>query len=530
MHTARTALCTAPPMEFPAICDLLPSACRTLDGTPDIVAAPVASAAPVPSFSPDVSPWGDGPCLSVTDDPDHIWRRIQSELRQRVPPDMYEIWLAPLRLAEIAGDQVMIEAPRELRAWVAERFARVLQASAIAVLGASAVVRVRAGEEGPRPQRRSGDRGGARDPAAAEDDLAATADTGLNPKYTFEQFVIGDANRFAHAAALAVAELPGQAYNPLFIYGPPGVGKTHLLHSIGNYVRATSNGLSVRYTTVETFTNEFIAAITKGSIARFKGRLRRSDVLLIDDVQFLASKVKTEEEFFHTFNALYESGSQLVLTCDRLPRDLEALEDRLRERFEAGLVTAITPPDLATRLTVLRKRVQHDAIELEDEAVLTLIAERVPTNVRALEGALIRVVAYASLTGRAVSAQLAREVLGDLYPPQAPAPGGSRDARQTINRIVQLSADTFGFTVDEILSHDRRPALASARQVAMYLAREVTEETLPAIGRRFGGRNHTTVMHACRRTTERLARDPEFFESVRRLTDDLRRPEDDRRG
>ena len=283
----------------------------------------------------------------MTDDPDHTWRRIQSELRQRVPPDMYEIWLAPLRLVEVAGDQVVIEAPRELRAWVAERFARVLQASAIAVLGASAVVRVRAGDERPQPRRRIGDPAG-----AAEDDLAATADTGLNPKYTFEQFVMGDANRFAHAAALAVAELPGQAYNPLFIYGPPGVGKTHLLHSIGNYVRATSNGLSVRYTTVETFTNDFIAAITKGSMARFKGRLRRSDVLLIDDVQFLASKVKTEEEFFHTFNALYESGSQLVLTCDRLPRDLEALEDRLRERFEAGLVTAIAPPDLATRLTL----------------------------------------------------------------------------------------------------------------------------------------------------------------------------------
>jgi chromosomal replication initiator protein len=465
----------------------------------------------------------------VTNDPDHTWRRIESELRQRVPPDMYEIWLAPLRLVEIAGDQVVVEAPRELRAWVAERFARVLQASAVAVLGPSAVVRVRGGDEGPRPRRRRGDRAGNAD-AAPDDDLAADTETGLNPKYTFEQFVMGDANRFAHAAALAVAELPGQAYNPLFIYGPPGVGKTHLLHSIGNYVRATSEGLSVRYTTVETFTNEFIAAITKGSIDRFKGRLRRSDVLLIDDVQFLASKVKTEEEFFHTFNALYESGSQLVLTCDRLPRDLEALEDRLRERFEAGLVTAIASPDLATRLTVLRKRVQHDAIELEDEAVLTLIAERVPTNVRALEGALIRVVAYASLTGRTVSAPLAREVLGDLYPPRAPAPGGSRDARQTIDRILRLSADTFGFTVDEILSHDRRPALASARQVAMYLAREHTGETLPAIGRRFGGRNHTTVMHACRRTADRLAQDPEFFESVRRLTDDLRRPEDDRRG
>jgi chromosomal replication initiator protein len=467
----------------------------------------------------------------VTHDPEHTWRRIEGELRGRVPADMYEIWLAPLRLVAIDGTQVVVEAPRELRTWVAERFARVLQASAVAVLGPDAVVRVRPGDEGPRranagaPAPRS-TRGEAADARSDEEPPAS----GLNPKYTFEQFVIGDANRFAHAAALAVAELPGQAYNPLFIYGPPGVGKTHLLHSIGNYVRACGGGLSVRYTTVETFTNQFIAAIGSGSIDRFKGRFRRNDVLLIDDVQFLASKVKTEEEFFHTFNALYEAGSQLVLTCDRLPRDLEALEDRLRERFESGLVTAIAPPDLPTRMTVLRKRVQHDGIALDDENVLELIAHRIPSNVRALEGALIRVVAFASLTARPVSAALAAEVLGDLYPAGAPAPGTGRSAAQTIDRILDLAAEAFGFTVDELLSHDRRPALAWARQVAMYLAREHTDETLPAIGRRFGGRNHTTVMHACKRTAERIARDPEAFEAVRHLTDRLRAPGADRRA
>jgi chromosomal replication initiator protein len=468
--------------------------------------------------------------VSVTDDPDHTWRRIEDELRERVPADMYEIWLAPLRLLEVDGDQVAVEAPRELRAWVAERFARVLQASALAVLGPDAVIRVRAGEEGPvrRGAQASGTPSGrGPGPPPADDEPAAS---GLNPKYAFEQFVIGDANRFAHAAALAVAELPGQAYNPLFIYGPPGVGKTHLLHSIGNYVRACSTGLSVRYTTVETFMNQFIAAINGGSMDRFKGRFRRSDVLLIDDVQFLASKIKTEEEFFHTFNALYEAGSQLVLTCDRLPRDLEALEDRLRERFESGLVTAIAPPDLATRMTVLRKRVQHDGIALEDDDVLTLIARRVPSNIRALEGALIRVVAFASLTGRPVSAALAAEVLGDLYPAGTPAPGTGPSAARTIELILELTADAFGFTVAELLSHDRRSALAWARQVAMYLAREHTGETLPAIGQRFGGRNHTTVLHACKRTADRMASDPEAFEAVRRLTDRLRASGDDRRA
>ncbi|MEA2318468.1 MAG: chromosomal replication initiator protein, partial [Solirubrobacteraceae bacterium] len=233
------------------------------------------------------------------------------------------------------------------------------------------------------------------------------------------------------------------------------------------------------------------------------------------------------EEFFHTFNALYEAGSQLVLTSDRMPRDLEALEDRLRERFEAGLVTAIRPPDLPTRLTVLRKRARHDDITL-DEDVLTLIAERAPTNIRGLEGALIRVVAFASLTGRQVDRALALEVLGDLYPPGMPAPGTA--AAPTIEGIQDLTAEAFGLTREEMLSQSRRPSLAWPRQVAMYLAREHTSETLPAIAARFGGRNHTTVMHACRRTAERIASDPEAFDAVRRLTERLTSIGADRRG
>ena len=526
-------MCTAAQTEFPAICDVPPSPRPAAPDRPQwpLVYSPLRPPPP-PLFivPPSTAPPGRERSRSpVTDDPDHIWRRIESELRQRVSDDMYELWLAPLRLVGIDGNQVIVEAPPELRAWVAERFARVLHASAVAVLGPAAVVRVRAGDEHPSrrvPHDRSSADGVVGAPAPGDE---RDEGTGLHPKYRFEQFVIGDANRFAHAAALAVAELPGQAYNPLFIYGPPGVGKTHLLHSIGNYVRACSGGLSVRYTTVETFTNEFIAALHGRSLDRFKGRFRHTDVLLIDDVQFLASKVKTEEEFFHTFNALYEAGSQLVLTCDRLPCDLEALEDRLRERFECGLVTAIRPPDLATRLTVLRKRVQHDGIVLEDgDEVLTLIARRVPTNIRALEGALIRVVAFGSLTGRPVCAALATEVLGDLYPPGTPAPGTA--AAPTVERIQELTAEAFGITCDELLSHSRRPALAWPRQVAMYLAREHTGETLPAIGRRFGGRNHTTVLHAWRRTGQRIATDPEAFEAVRRLTERLHAPGADRRG
>jgi len=455
----------------------------------------------------------------VTDDPDHTWNAVQDELRQTVPADIYDIWLAPLRIVAVEGDVLVLEAPRELRAWVAERFARVLQVSAAAVLGPEVTVDVRAiatpgAGTTPAPRGRGAERQALTGPEPAHD---------LNPKFTFEQFVMGDANRFAHAAALTVAELPGQAYNPLFIYGPPGVGKTHLLHSIGNYVLAYGGGLSVRYTTVETFTNEFLAALQRNDMDRFKGRYRHADVLLIDDVQFLASKAKTEEEFFHTFNALHETGSQLVLTSDRLPRDLAALEDRLRERFEAGLVTAIEPPDLPTRLAVLRKRAQHDGVQLADAGVLHLLAEHAPHNVRALEGALIRVVAFASLTSRPVTSELAAEVLRDLYP-GAVGRGGGAPPAVTVETIQDLTAEAFGLTRDELLSHSRAARLAWPRQVAMYLAREHTTETLPAIGRSFGGRNHTTVLYAYRRTAARLATDPEAFDFVRRLTERLSDP------
>jgi chromosomal replication initiator protein len=452
----------------------------------------------------------------TTEDPEHIWNAVQQQLREAVPADMYDIWLAPLRVLDLEGDLLLLEAPRELRAWIAERFARVLQASAAAVLGPQITVDVRAASTSAKPRRTAAE---ARARERAPDSGPREPEPhGLNPKYTFDQFVIGDSNRFAHAAALAVAEIPGQAYNPLFVYGPPGVGKTHLLHSIGNYVLAYGAGLSVRYTTVETFTNQFLAALQRGDMDRFKGSYRHSDVLLIDDVQFLASKAKTEEEFFHTFNALHDMGSQLVLTSDRLPRDLSALEDRLRERFEAGLVTAIAAPDISTRLTVLRKRAQHDGVELADDGVLPLLADRVPHNVRALEGALIRVVAFASLTGRAVTTALATDVLADLYPGTPLRPGG---AAPTVESIQDLTADAFGLTRDELVSQSRAARVAWPRQVAMYLAREHTGETLPAIGERFGGRNHTTVMHAHKRTSQRLATDPEASDIVRRLTERL---------
>jgi chromosomal replication initiator protein len=459
----------------------------------------------------------------VTTDPAHIWTRLQAELRRRIPASTYDIWLEPLRWGGIDGDRAILLAPAEVRTWVQERFSSVLDAAAREAFGDQPLrIEIR-GEDEPRSTTLSGTtdhratNAQAPRPSAGDTrtDLFGDEPTRLNPKFTFEQFVIGDANRFAHAAALAVAELPGQAYNPLFIVGPPGVGKTHLLHCIGNYVRAYGGGLTVRYTTTERFTNEFLAALQSRDVDAFKQRYRRNDVLLIDDVQFLESKVKTEEEFFHTFNALHESGSQLVLTSDRPPRDMAALQDRLRQRFESGLLVDIQSPDPRTRLTVLRKRAHHDGIELAGDGVLELIAERVTDNIRGLEAALIRVVAYASLTASAIDRELADQVLTQLY---GRAQRNAAAGPPTVDLIQEVVADVFGLTREELVSPSRTARVAWPRQVAMYLAREHTHETLPAIGKRFGGRDHSTVLHACKRAADRIGTDPDAYDAVATIT------------
>jgi chromosomal replication initiator protein len=346
--------------------------------------------------------------------------------------------------------------------------------------------------------------------SARLDDLGA-----LNPRYTFEQFIIGAGNRLAHAASLAVAELPGVAYNPLFLHAPPGLGKTHLLHAIGNYVLAFGGGASVRYTTVEAFTNHFISSLSTRSVDRFKHTYRDTDVLLIDDVQFLASKARTEEEFFHTFNSLYEAGRQLVVTCDRLPRQLTSVEERLRERFESGLVAEIEPPDYSTRLTILRKRAALDRIHFTDPAVLELVAERVTDNIRALEGALIRVVAHHSLTGRPLDVRLATDVLDVMHP-------AWRSSTPTLDGIKSAVADRYDLSVDELISPSRAARVAWPRQLAIHLARELTDVPLQSIGAAFGGRNHATVVHACKRVSDRLQREPEAAAEMEHLVSALR--------
>jgi chromosomal replication initiator protein len=415
-------------------------------------------------------------------EPDAAWRQVRAELQRVVGESTFEIWLAPVRLRSWEGDVLLLDAPLTTRSWISERFGHVLERCATATVGAP--VRILFLGDGAAA-------GGAQE-LAPNEALGAP----LHPRYSFDQFVIGDSNRLAHAAALAVAELPGQAYNPLFLHAPPGLGKTHLLHAIGNYIHAFGAGTSVRYATVEAFTNQFIAALGAKSVERFKRAYRDPDVLLIDDVQFLASKAKTEEEFFHTFNSLYESGRQLVLTCDRLPRQLVMVQERLRERFEAGLVADIRPPDFATRLTILRKRVAMDRIPIADPAVLDLIAERITDNVRALEGALIRVVAHHSLTREPIRRELAERVLDQIRP--APA-----KSSPTISMIQSSVAAYYDIAVVDLVSTSRAARIAWPRQVAIHLARALTDAPLAAIGKAFGGRSHATVLHACRRVAER---------------------------
>jgi chromosomal replication initiator protein len=446
--------------------------------------------------------------LSANLEPAAAWREIRAEVRRVLGDSTYELWIAPLEVRALEQHQLLLSAPPATQSWVANRFGRVLESCAQKVLGAPTRVVV----EGSAGERRT-----ARAAAPQVEDK-----TSFNPRYSFDQFVIGDGNRLAHAACLTAAELPGQAYNPLFLHAPPGLGKTHLLHAIGNYVTAFGGGAAVRYTTIESFTNHFIGSLSSRSVNRFKDVYRTADVLLIDDVQFLASKAKTEEEFFHTFNAIYDSGRQLVLTCDRLPRALLGVEERLRERFEAGLVADIHPPDLSTRMAILHKRALLDGVPLQDPVVLQLIAERINDNVRALEGALIRVVAYHSLTGQPIDAELTRKVLDTMYPQR------TSTTQPSVVEIQKSVASFFAISPLELVSASRETRIAWPRQVAIYLTREFTGDSLQAIGEAYGGRNHATILHACKRVSERMAGDHQAERDVQQLRDRVAQGEADR--
>jgi chromosomal replication initiator protein len=443
-----------------------------------------------------------------------LWADVSGRLRADLPDGVFAAWFGAAHPVGLSGDDLEIGVPNEFtRAWIEGHFADLVQDAARRARSALdvrfAVLDEPAGERSETPQARPA-RSAAPSSAARE-----TGDRGTPflPKYTFDSFVIGSSNRFSHAAALAVAEAPGQAYNPLLIHGGTGLGKTHLLQAIGQYVRAHHPGLVARYVTSEAFSNEFVEALRDKRLDAFKQRYRsRYDVLLIDDVQFLGGKEKFQEEFFHTFNTLHEAGKQVVLTCDRPVREMGGLEQRLRSRFEWGLTTDVQPPDLETRLAILSKRVDADGIRIADGEVLDAIARRIVANIRELEGALTRVVAYASLTGRPITAELVRETLHDL----------SGDPRAvTVADIQAVVAESFGVSVADIRSPRRSQQYVRPRQIAMYLARELTDSSLPRIGDGFC-RDHTTVLYAIRRVTERIREDRLEYNLVQELISQIR--------
>ena len=436
------------------------------------------------------------------------WHAIRADLRRHVGDSTFEIWLAPLRLRDWDGTTLTLDAPAGTKEWVAQRFGPLIERCAAARIDAASVDFITAGDRDGQA-RATSLRGASQGAVTPPPDISETPR--FIARHTFDQFIIGNGNRLAHAAALAVAENPGQAYNPLFLYAPSGLGKTHLLHAIGNYITTFDPTTTVRYTTVEAFTNGFVHALGVKSLDRFKELYRNVDVLLIDDVQFLARKTKTEEEFFHTFNALHQSGRQLVLTCDRLPREINGLEERLTARFEAGLVAQIAPPDRATRLAILRKRAALDRLSLPETAVLDVIADEVTGNVRALEGALIRVVAHNSLSGGHLGAREARAAL------EAIRPANGARTPVTVTHIQDVVAAHFQLSAEALVSPQRTASVAWARQLAIHLTRELTDLPLQAIGDAFGGRSHATVLHACDRVADRVANSAEDAADIEHL-------------
>jgi chromosomal replication initiator protein len=434
--------------------------------------------------------------------PEHLWHEVSDRLKGALNETTFGTWFGDVSARELNERAFVLSVPNDFtRDWIEGHF--------LDLIGAA--VRDATGEEKEISlfvEREVEPAGPVQEAQPAE---ATRPAFDMSQKYTFDSFVIGSSNRFAHAAALAVAEAPAQAYNPLFIYGGTGLGKTHLLQAIGQYVGAHSRSLSVRYITSETFMNDFINSLRDKRIEGFKQRYRTYDLLLIDDIQFLEHKERIQEEFFHTFNSLYEAGRQIVISSDRPPREISTLEERLRSRFEWGLITDIQPPDLETRIAILRKKVKTDGIHVPDPQVLTFIAGRVSTNIRELEGALTRVVAFSSLTARPMTVELAEDVLKDVFP-QGEAPEVS------IERIQTAVSERFGLSMEELCGDRRSQNIVYPRQVAMYLSRELTDASLPKIGREFGGRDHTTVIHATSKIARMIREDRSVYNLVQELT------------
>jgi chromosomal replication initiator protein len=444
------------------------------------------------------------------------WETFHQQVRRRVTPAAWQTWIEPLDSSVESGSLRMV-APTDFHyRWVGDRYLPALQEAAMDTLGLEVELSVVPTIVEPLAEQSASMRSRQVslpiDPATPA--RSHMSDPRLVPKYTFDNFVVGQSNRFSHAAALAVAEQPGSHYNPLFIYANAGLGKTHLLHAVGHHRIELDPMAVVRYVSSEQFFNEFINGIRRKRMSEFKDRYRTIDVLLLDDVQFFEGKEQILEEFFHTFNSLYEAGKQVVISSDRHPKHLSTLEDRLRSRFEWGLLTDIQSPDVETRLAILRRNAAFAPTPVPPD-VMNFIAENVHQNIRELEGALTRVTAFASLTDETITLTMAREVLSDIV-------DTNRTSPLTAERILQATADFFGTSIDELIGSSRRQPLARHRQIGMYLCRENTDLSLPKIGAQFGGRDHTTVIHAVDKVKSLMQTDKAVFDQVSALGQRLR--------
>jgi chromosomal replication initiator protein len=450
-----------------------------------------------------------------------IWNTAQEHLRVKLSRDTFNMWFAPLRACGMDGHQLTVETPNEFsEVWLKDNYLGLMQDAVAVAAGCKLQVRfkvtnittpaapVATPTATPPPAK-------PKSSESAAERAGINGDLHFNPKNTFDTFVVGANNNFSYAAAKAVAEAPGKSYNPLFLYGGVGLGKTHLLHAIGQHVSASRKGARVAYVSSEKFTNEYIDGIQNNQLAKFRKKYRQTDVLLIDDIQFLAGKERIQEEFFHTFNALHEAHKQIVLTCDRPASEIQGLENRLVSRFEWGLVTDLQPPDIEMRLAILKKKAQLMGAALPED-VINFLATRIRTNIRRLEGALIRVASYASLTGKKLSIEVVEGLLREIL---------HEEGRQTISiEVIQKKvAEHFDIRLADMTSKRRPENIAFPRQIAMYLSRQMTESSLNTIGEAYGGRDHGTVLHACRLVKDRMEVDANVRQVVNYLEKQLLR-------
>ncbi|MEC0243887.1 chromosomal replication initiator protein DnaA [Paenibacillus dokdonensis] len=440
-----------------------------------------------------------------------LWQQILSIIHTKLSKPSFDTWFKATKAIQMSDHSIVISAPTTFAVeWLESRYTKLVSSTIFELLGKQVDVRFVIEENKPAevvPQQPTPM------PQVTQEEAFTSM---LNPKYTFDTFVIGSGNRFAHAASLAVAEAPAKAYNPLFLYGGVGLGKTHLMHAIGHYILEHNPASRVVYISSEKFTNEFINSIRDNRAESFRNKYRNVDILLIDDIQFLAGKESTQEEFFHTFNALHEEQKQIIISSDRPPKEIPTLEDRLRSRFEWGLITDIQPPDLETRIAILRKKAKAENLDIPNEAMM-YIANQIDTNIRELEGALIRVVAYSSLTNQDVTTHLAAEALKDIIP-------SSRPRMITIQDIQQKVGEYYNLKLEDFKARKRTKAVAFPRQIAMYLSRELTDFSLPKIGEAFGGRDHTTVIHAHEKITQSLKNDQDLYKVVNNITEKIKNP------